>query len=147
MLLTVMKQGRRLILVKILHQWIRSAPQASPATVSRCGMIYMEPSTLGWRPLVASYINSIPKDWPGDYIQSMFEWLTDSCLTFVRKQCVQLVTGGESNCMMTVIHLVDAILKVLSISFSWENRYLKVVSGLYGRPPWNHRLLPCPMIQ
>ena len=62
---------------------------ASPATVSRCGMIYMEPSSMGWRPLVKSWMKTLPETINDDHkalLNDMFERFVDACLALVRKR-------------------------------------------------------------
>jgi dynein heavy chain len=64
---------------------------ASPATVSRCGMMYVEPSQTGWRPLCTAWMahrlpDSITPEQRERLLQ-LFEWLVDPCVAFVRKHC------------------------------------------------------------
>uniref|UniRef100_A0A8C8DLQ1 Dynein axonemal heavy chain 12 n=1 Tax=Oryzias sinensis TaxID=183150 RepID=A0A8C8DLQ1_9TELE len=65
--------------------------QASPATVSRCGMIYMEPSQLGWKPLVISWINTLPDPLQSpdnrSLILDLFHWLIPPSLQMLRRHC------------------------------------------------------------
>ena len=65
---------------------------ASPATVSRCGMIYMEPHQLGWRPHFDSYMSTLPDTISDDnrkMIRDLFEWLIDPCLGVCTCTCIR----------------------------------------------------------
>ena len=85
--------------------------QASPATVSRCGMIYMEPSSLGWRPIVKSWMNVLPQTLDDKYkkvLNDMFERFIDPCLQLIRKSGLkELVPTQDSNLVKSVMNLLD----------------------------------------
>ncbi|CAL8075896.1 unnamed protein product [Calicophoron daubneyi] len=88
--------------------------QASPATVSRCGMIYMEPAQLGWRPMVKSYINyKLPSQLGEELLElinDLFEWLVDPCLEFIRNDCKQLFQVPALHAVKQLIVLFDCLL-------------------------------------
>lgn len=61
---------------------------ASPATVSRCGMVYLEPHMLGWQPLLKSWLNTLPESIINNYrelISDLYLRMVQPCLDFVRK--------------------------------------------------------------
>ena len=87
--------------------------QASPATVSRCGMIYIEPHVLGWRPIVKSWVNRANPKWKNnheDAINLLIEWLFEISLEFTRRRCTMTLHAGQINQIMSTMNLIDMLM-------------------------------------
>ncbi|XP_070136648.1 dynein axonemal heavy chain 3 [Drosophila bipectinata] len=89
--------GEIMQMTKLMNMMFEPADleQASPATVSRCGMIYMEPSQLGWRAFHKSFINIlVNKVGLNEIYMNLFEdlvnWLIPAALEFL-PQCKQML--------------------------------------------------------
>ncbi|CEM19434.1 unnamed protein product [Vitrella brassicaformis CCMP3155] len=72
---------------------------ASPATVSRCGMVYLEPLHLGWKCLVQTWGERFTKKY-ADYAKQLEEWtiqLCDAAIPFIRKNCREVISSVDAN--------------------------------------------------
>uniref|UniRef100_A0A2C9JD05 AAA+ ATPase domain-containing protein n=1 Tax=Biomphalaria glabrata TaxID=6526 RepID=A0A2C9JD05_BIOGL len=103
--------------------------QASPATVSRCGMIYLEPSTLGWIPLVKSWLKTLPAflspDIPSN-LNVMIEWLVQPCIDFVRHECKEYIQASHSNQVVSLLSFIDMqMFDALNVENASANKHLK----------------------
>lgn len=108
--------------------------QASPATVSRCGMIYMDPTQvyyiiepvmilrnhsfikkfvlkLGWKCFKDSYMqHTFPKSLGKEHIElvnDLFDWLIDPCLEFIKFNC-------KFQIQTSLIHLVTSMMRLFT---------------------------------
>lgn len=87
---------------------------ASPATVSRCGMIYMEPSSIGWQPLFRSWMSLLPKNLKAedvDEIEFLFLWLVDPCLIFLRKNVKEISPTQDINLVVSLMRMYRSLIR------------------------------------
>jgi hypothetical protein len=70
--------------------------QASPATVSRCGMIYFDPSSLPWTALADSWIRQLPERFQGlaAYLRGLMDQYIPSFIQFAEMDA-QLALGSN----------------------------------------------------
>lgn len=84
---------------------IRNIECLSLFQVSRCGMIYMEPGSLGWEPLLQSWLNTLPtfinNDFYKNMIYNLFLRFCRPLLWLIRKGGVRVSTNTYVELLMT----------------------------------------------
>jgi dynein heavy chain len=85
---------------------------ASPATVSRCGMVYMEPGALGNEPLVKSWLQTCPPAFKTrkqmmPNLEALFTKYMYPMLKFLRKNCTEPVPTVDNNIVQSLMRILD----------------------------------------
>lgn len=92
---------------------------ASPATVSRCGMVYMTPEDLGWRPFVQSWIaetfgetgdESVIDDGMKTYLWETFDATIDPGIDKIRTNYVEPIKTDNLQLVKSVCNLLYVFL-------------------------------------
>ena len=90
--------------------------EASPATVSRNGIVFMEPEKIGWQPLIGSWLGvMLPQLGDGEgsleehreFIDDLFVWMLEPATYFVEENCKCPVPITAQELVLSVLNLLN----------------------------------------
>jgi len=109
-LLTLLS-GERIMIpqqVSLLFE-VDDLSQASPATISRAGMIHLNVEDLGWWPYVKSWLANKQDTKLVEALYRKFESILEEALMFRRRECSQIVPNDDLTAVKQLCSLFDAL--------------------------------------
>lgn len=88
---------------------VENLSTASPATVSRAGMIFMDFTEIGWQPFISSWIQTREDQRSCETLKHLTEKYMDKTLQFRRESCSELVPVHDISAVRSFSNLFDAL--------------------------------------
>ena len=93
---------------------VKDLAAALPVTVSRCGMVYLEPHQLGWQPLLTSWLNTLLCSVLGAIVvkhtEDLFLWMLPPWIKFVRQEWKEASPASDTNLAQTAMNIMASLL-------------------------------------
>ncbi len=110
-----LSNGERIKLAKGMHMMfeVNDLSVASPATVSRCGMVYMEYVYIGNEPYIQSWTeNVLPKRLPqhGARLSKLLTKYAIPAIGFLRDECKEGTPAPDPQILRSMFNLLDSVL-------------------------------------
>ncbi|KAB1264843.1 Dynein heavy chain 9; axonemal [Camelus dromedarius] len=83
---------------------------ATPATVSRAGILYINPADLGWSPPVSSWIDRREVQTERANLTILFDKYLPTCLDTLRTRFKKAIPVPEQSTVQTLCHLLECLL-------------------------------------
>jgi dynein heavy chain, axonemal len=106
---------------------------ASPATVSRCGMVYMDASQVGCRPLMLSWLKTLPQALsgsPSQHLLGLYDWLVPVCLRWLRREVREVSPTLDGNLVVSLQRVISSTAAALPQTLT-EDEVVKRVEGIF----------------
>lgn len=87
-----------------------STVEISPSVISRCGIVYIDTRSIGWRPYVLSHIAKPFYDGYDKILRALFDWTIDPCLNYLRESG-DIPADQELHLVTSTVNLFEILLR------------------------------------
>jgi dynein heavy chain len=117
---------------------INSLKNATPATVSRAGILYINEGDIGWRPFMESWVSRREDDQEKSYLPGLFDRYIEPTVDMIRKGFKKCTPIRLINMVSTICYLLEGLLETVAPEAKTqdviENYFVYAHTWAFGGP-------------